>query len=293
MIGLDAFSTATKIAVARIVSRTLVRLGVRTRRRIRRQGVTFDVDLREGIDFSLFLFGSFERDILATIKALVPPDGIFVDVGANIGALTLPVAHYLDRGHVYAVEPTDFAFARLRQNVALNPDLSGRVTTIQSFVASETSPVSELVAYSSWPVGGSHDARQHPVHKGVQQAAGCGQMTLDALIEAQGIQTVSLVKIDTDGHEFSVLSGASQCLKQLRPAVIFEACAYLLVPPRPTFDDFAQLFHAHDYTICERTAFQPISHQDFLRMCPTGGGVDLLALPNERVTPKPRDRPAR
>jgi FkbM family methyltransferase len=286
MMGFNACSTATKVAVARIVSTTLVRLGVRTRRRIRRQGLTFDVDIREGIDLSLFLFGSFERDLLTTIKNLVPPDGIFIDVGANIGALTLPVADYLKRGHVYAVEPTDFAFARLCQNVTLNHAVSGRVTTIQSFVASENSPVSKLVAYSSWPVSGSDHATQHPVHKGVQQTAGCGQVTLDRLIDSHNIQEVSLVKIDTDGHEFSVLSGAAQCLKHLRPAVIFEACDYLLIPPHQTFDDFVTLFSSHDYTICDRTSFQPISHQEFLRTCPSGGGLDLLALPNERLARK-------
>jgi len=283
MMSFTSCSTATKVALARAVSTTLIRLGVRTRRQIRRHGLTFDVDIREGIDLSLFLFGSFERDILTTIKALVSPDGIFIDVGANIGALTLPVADYLERGHVYAVEPTNYAFDKLRKNLELNPAVSERVTVIQSFVASEDAPVSDLVAYSSWPVTGSDSPQQHPVHKGVQQAAGCGQVTLDALINANGIQTVSLVKIDTDGHEFSVLSGATECLKRLRPAVIFEACEYLLVPPRPTFDDFAKLFHSHDYTICERAGFQPISHQEFLRTCPTGGGLDLLALPNERL----------
>ena len=57
--------TATKVALARMISTTLVRLGVRTRRQIRRTGVIFEVDIREGIDLSLFLFGSFERDVLA------------------------------------------------------------------------------------------------------------------------------------------------------------------------------------------------------------------------------------
>jgi FkbM family methyltransferase len=286
--GFSTCSTATKVALARIAATALVRLGFRTRRQIRRNGLTFEVDIREGIDLSLFLFGSFERDLLTTIKALVPSDGIVVDVGANIGALTLPVAAYLERGHVYAVEPTDFAFGKLCKNLTLNPQISARVTAIQSFVASETAPVSELVAYSSWPVTGGEDTRQHPVHKGVQQAAHCEQVTLDALIDVHGLGRLSLIKIDTDGHEFSVLSGAARCLKELRPAVIFEACEYLLVPPRPTFADFAALLSSCNYTICERTRFQPISHDEFRRTCPSGGGLDLLALPNERLKAGPR-----
>jgi FkbM family methyltransferase len=280
-----SFSTATKLAAARMISTTLVRLGFRTRRVIRRQGLNFEVDIGEGIDLSLFLFGSFQRDVLTMIKALVPPDGVVIDVGGNIGALTLPAADYLRRGHVYSVEPTDYAFGRLRRNLALNPGISDRVTAIQSFVASESAPVSDLVAYSSWPVSGRTEARRHPVHQGIQRTATCGQVTLDALIEAQAIKTVSLVKIDTDGHEFSVLSGATQCLTHLRPAVIFEACEYLFQPPRETFDDFAKLFSSHNYTICERATFRPISYTDFRRACPAGGGLDLLALPNERLTP--------
>jgi FkbM family methyltransferase len=290
MIRFNAASTATKVAVARVISATLGRLGVGMRRRIRRGGLAYDVDLREGIDLSLFLFGSFQRDVLTTIKVLLPPDGVFVDVGANVGALTLPVAAYLNRGHVYAVEPTDFAFARLRQNVALNPVISARITAIQSFVSSETSSASKLVAYSSWPVSGSDDVKQHPVHKGVPQPADCGQITLDGLIDAQGIRAVSLVKIDTDGHEFSVLSGATQCLTRLRPPVIFEACEYLLVPPRQTFDDFVRLFASHNYTICERRNFRPITREEFVRTCPAGGGLDLLALPNERLDSEQRGR---
>jgi FkbM family methyltransferase len=284
-------STATKVAFARAISTSLVRLGVGTHRRIRRNGLMFEVDIREGIDLSVFLFGSFERDVLATVKSLVARDGVVIDVGANIGALTLPVAHYLDRGHVYAVEPTDFAFAKLRKNLALNPGLSARVTTIQSFVASEPAAMSELVAYSSWPVAGDAQPGQHPVHKGVRQAASCGQTTLDGLIAAHGIRVVSLVKIDTDGHEFSVLTGGTECLTQFRPAVIFEACEYLLKPPRPTFQDFVQLLKSHDYTICDRARRQPISQDDFLRTCPPGGGLDLLALPDERLkTDRSRSR---
>lgn len=276
-------STATKVAIARVAATALVRLGLRTRRLIRRRGLIFEVDIREGIDLSLFLFGSFERDILDTVKALVPTDGIVIDVGANVGAVTLPVAAYLNRGHVYAVEPTDFAFTKLQRNLALNPALSERVTAIRSFVAAEVAQISELVAYSSWPVTGSEHAPRHPVHKGVAQTASCGQVTLDALIASCGISTVCLVKIDTDGQEFSVLTGGTHCLRKQRPAVIFEACEYLLVAPRPTFDDFAQLFKSHDYTICERARLRPISRQDFSRTCPSGGGLDLLALPNERV----------
>ena len=47
----------------------------------------------------------------------------------------------------------------------------------------------------------------HPVHGGTLMPTHCGQTTLDAIVLDLGIDSISLVKIDTDGHEFAVLNG--------------------------------------------------------------------------------------
>jgi hypothetical protein len=99
---------------------------------------------------------------------------------------------------------------------------------------------------------------------------------------AQNLQRVSLIKTDTDGHDFSVLRGAQECISNYRPTVIFEACAYLMEAPMPTFEEFAAFFSSHDYTICEGTKLEPINSARFEAVCPAGGGLDLVALPNER-----------
>jgi len=274
--------TATKIIIARALATTLLRLGFRAKRRIRRGGVVLDVDIREGIDLSLFLFGSFQRHVLDTIRRLVPPEGVLLDVGANIGAVTLPASAYLREGHVYAFEPTDYAFEKLRLNIALNPALASRITAVQSFLAESVSSSSDLVAYSSWPVAGPGGGEGHPIHKGVAKESTCGQTTLDEFIRERQLPVISLIKIDTDGHEFSVLSGATSCLRDLRPVVIFEACEYLMRPPRPTFHDFERLFADAGYTIRDGSTLEPLTEREFFSRCPSGGGLDLLALPNER-----------
>src|SRR5262249_56038288 len=97
-------------------------------------------------------------------------------------------------------------------NLALNPDLARRVTAIQSFVADRDASRSSLLAYSSWPIAGEPARGQHPIHKGVIKATSCGQVKLDTLLERFPIQSAPLTKIHTDGHEFSVLSGATTCL---------------------------------------------------------------------------------
>lgn len=239
------------------------------------------MDIREGIDLSLFLLGSFQRHVTAVIERFAPSDGVVIDVGANIGAVTLPVAAHLERGHVIAFEPTDFAFRKLRRNLELNPALSARVSAIQMFVGEHSASSSELVAYSSWPVVGD-DVDKHPVHKGVIKDARCGQTSLDDYVFGEKLPTVSVVKIDTDGNEFAVLSGAVRCLAEHRPIVIFEACAYLMTSPAPVYEDFAELFLARDYVICWGKHLVPLTAAAFAHSCPVGGGLDLVAVPCER-----------
>jgi hypothetical protein len=48
--------------------------------------------LEEPISVGLFAFGVYEPDTLSTILRQLRPCGVFVDVGANIGALALPVS---------------------------------------------------------------------------------------------------------------------------------------------------------------------------------------------------------
>jgi FkbM family methyltransferase len=269
-------STARKVAIARLATTTLLHLGLKPRRHIRRRGLAFDVDIREGIDLSLFLFGSFQRHIVDAVKRYVPRDGVVIDIGANVGAVTLPMAAHVNDGHVYAIEPTEFAHAKLLKNIELNPALAPRITPVKLFLADATQSVSELVAYSSWPVVATGES--HPVHKGVAMEATCGQMTLDDFVAGRGIASLSLIKIDTDGHEYKVLSGATRTLVELRPVVIFEACQYLMEPPSPVFHDFERLFAAARYTIRDAHG-RPLTADAFRRQCPAGGGLDLLAVP--------------
>lgn len=245
--------------------------------------MVFELDIQEGIDLSLFLFGSFQRHVVDSIRRFVAPDGIVIDVGANIGAITMPAAAYLKSGHVYSFEPSDFAFAKLQRNVELNPALSARITLVKSFLADRVADQSTLVAYSSWPVVETSAEEQHPVHKGVSKPTTSGQTTLDAFVTERQLPRLSLVKIDTDGHEFVVLSGAADCLRRHRPVVIFEACEYLMRPPRPTFADFETLFRDAGYTIRDGSSLRVMTERHFIARCPAGSGLDLLALPNERA----------
>src|ERR1700730_18469952 len=107
--------TTHKIAIATIASkgvlftRRLVGLG--STADVSRRGIRWRLDLREGIDFSIYLLGSFAPSTVRTYAGLVESGDVVLDIGANIGAHTLPLARLVGpAGRVVAFDPTPLPF---------------------------------------------------------------------------------------------------------------------------------------------------------------------------------------
>ena len=93
---------------------------------VARGGVNWRLNLTEGIDFSIYLLGAFEPITVAACARLIKPGDTVLDIGANIGALALPMARMAGpSGKVYCFEPTDYAFKKLTANLGPEPR-SGR-----------------------------------------------------------------------------------------------------------------------------------------------------------------------
>lgn len=157
-------------------------MGAGTRAEAARGGVRWDLDLSEGIDFAIYLLGGFELRTLKLYRKLVRPGAVVLDVGANIGAHTLPLAALVGpSGTVIAFEPTKFAFEKLRRNLELNPELRQRVRSLQMALLSQIDEPLPQSIYSSWPLDGS--AAVHESHGGKLCATdGATVSTLDAVV---------------------------------------------------------------------------------------------------------------
>ncbi|MBX6324228.1 MAG: FkbM family methyltransferase, partial [Rhodospirillaceae bacterium] len=128
-------ATRHKIELARLLSRGLLAArrasGRGPQARVVRAGVRWELDLREGIDLAVYL-NLYERATSRAIARHLRAGAVALDIGANIGAHTLPMARRVGpAGRVVAFEPTDYAFAKLRRNVGLNPDLAARIACLQ------------------------------------------------------------------------------------------------------------------------------------------------------------------
>lgn len=279
-----SLSTATKVRIARMLylSLRLVRapLGGGDLVRVRRHGVAWDLDLREGIDLTIYALGAFELDTLRALESLVRPGATVLDVGANIGAHTLHLARLVgDRGRVIAFEPTDFAIAKLRANLKANPALEPRVEVHQAFlVADASSPEPIAPIASSWPVDGSVPDDQEMGSRAMG-VSGAVTMTVDGVLASSGHPAIQLIKMDVDGHELEVLAGARQTLSLHHPVIVMELAPYVFHPPSK-FDAMVKVLTDLDYV------FRPLGSQIELpseaatlrTLIPRLGSVNVVAL---------------
>jgi len=163
------------------------------------------------IDSQLYYTGSFEPDAERTIRRLVREGDVVVDIGANIGYLTLHLARQVGvQGQVFAFEPVDQTFGRLTTNIRLN-DLP-QVTPIQAGVSDTTSQEVSVTIDSSYRLDGRNETCEQRI----------GLTTLDDFVETQGLNRLNFVKIDTDGMEVRVLQGAQRSLERFRPSILTE-----------------------------------------------------------------------
>ena len=203
---------------------------------VTRDGLRWSLDLREGIDLSIYLFGAFEPSVVRRYRRLVSPGDVVVDIGANVGAHTLPLARAAgESGRVLAFEPTGWAFAKLRANLALNPTLAERVTAVHALLVSPDERTVPVGIYSSWPLvnghgrsgdGQSAQSELHPLHRGMLRGTdGARAVTLDDYLAGD---KVDFVKLDVDGAEPEVLAGAAATIDSSRPSIVIEMapCAY-------------------------------------------------------------------
>lgn len=224
-------TTARKIALAKIAYHLLMAfrrlIGLSPQVQAARGGIRWLLDLREGIDFSIYLLGGFEPATLQLYRRLVSAGDVVLDIGANIGSHTLPLAQLAgEKGRVLAFEPTRFAIDKLRVNAALNPDLEPRIEAGQLMLVAQPTDAVESAIYSSWPLAETEGL--HEQHRGrLMSTEGAKAVTLDEFLAHRGVDRVNFIKIDVDGNEPAVLAGAEETLKRHKPKILMELAPYL------------------------------------------------------------------
>jgi FkbM family methyltransferase len=126
-----------------------------------------------------------------------------IDVGANIGEFSKLCRGEYKNARIFAIEPQILCHEEIRINSGQDTLIIGKA-------------LSSKVGFTSFQIESGMDRKAHITN--FQFGSECitnekyETTTVDAILSEYKIETVDLLKIDTEGHDFEVLKGSQDSL---------------------------------------------------------------------------------
>lgn len=178
-------------------------------------GAILSLDLNDLVSREILRSGSYQPEILETFDRVATKDEVLWDVGAHVGSIGLGCATRPWCREVHCFEPFSPTAKQLSRNIGLNPQLNvkaHKVALAESNVPREFYaglPTNSGVAGFGGQWGTKSDTLRPEVG--------------DDFIAEKKAAAPTLIKIDAEGAELSVLQGLAQTFQTSPPkAVIFE-----------------------------------------------------------------------
>jgi FkbM family methyltransferase len=155
----------------------------------------------------------YELTTLDFLKLHYKSFSFIVDAGSNIGNHALYFASQLRAERIECFEPNKITFENLKRNVEIN-SLEKIISVHNSGLGARTSFGIEK-GYSVFNTGlNSVEEVNGPENKD-----SISLLRLDEL----GYKNIDFIKIDVEGHELSVLTGAEETIRLCKPVILVEA----------------------------------------------------------------------
>jgi len=164
-----------------------------------------------------FAIGNAELPVQEAFVDRVRPGMTVLDIGANIGFMTLLAARLVgDTGSVTALEPVPGNVERIRGNAELNALSNVRVL---EFAASDQDGPAQLYV-SDYSAFSRLTSTSRP--SSVVDVLDVKARTVDSLVADGTLAPPDLVKIDVEGAELAVISGMRETIARHRPDILCE-----------------------------------------------------------------------
>ena len=223
-----------------------------------------NVDINTWIGKEIFYFGKFELFTYRFFLANIKPGCVFIDAGANIGFYSLMSSVMSgENGRTHCFEPTNKFFSKLEKNIKLNK--LSNLTLNKMALGECRCQVSIKVGVQTASI--SSDGQGEIVE----------QVTLDDYFDATN-NKLDFIKIDVDGHELQILSGARKTITAFRPLICVEI-SRIQNDCNAIFDFLTdagyRVFH-------ENNSHKPMDAKEFQNQLETVNGFNIISIPHER-----------
>jgi FkbM family methyltransferase len=179
-------------------------------------GYSILLDMQIDKDYWL---GTYEPQLQAALREVIPAGATVYDVGANIGYVSLLLAKAAgEKGKVFAFEALPENAERWHRNMELN-GMQDRLSLFEGAVTGAVGPVRFLV-HSSGGMGKAAGSGGR-AEKYVSEISVHGT-SLDEFVYGQGNPPPQVVKMDIEGGEVMALPGMRRVLAEARPLMLME-----------------------------------------------------------------------
>jgi len=198
--------------------------------------------VREGdyIQNHIIFSGAYELEVWTAISVNLRANDIFWDIGANIGTISMLAIHDPRIKEIHLFEPQPQVLVLLRETIKSNYDerlklhplaLSDKIGVERLYVAKGNLGRTSLKKFTD-------NIATVEVHS----------TTIDNLI-INGLNPPTVLKLDVEGYELQVFSGAEQLLQHSPPrAVVFED-KYDVITKLPQTVGILEVLLKHGYNI--------------------------------------------
>jgi FkbM family methyltransferase len=167
-------------------------------------GTLLQIVPKDFISRKIIVENIYEPQSLAlTLALLKDAEGIFLDVGANIGLYTSIVAKSYPHKQVISIEPEENNFKVLAQNVAKNE--SGNQVTILNIAVGECVKLIQLEC----PVANNNGTYRVVTKPGTEtlKTKFYPMFDLDTVLKNLAVKRIAVMKIDIEGYEMEAFKG--------------------------------------------------------------------------------------
>ncbi len=191
----------------------------RHQRVVLRNGLKMEVDLEKVVQHTIFWYdGDMEPQLSWAVREFLPVGGALMDCGANCGYIGLE-ARLQKHARVLFVEPHPELADTIRKNIELN-GWNDSCKVIQAAASERPGTVDLFICHE---YDGSHSLLSDWwQHNGNVEKVEVHSITLKQLMDSEAaFDQLDFLKIDTEGHDFSVLKGLGDRLTPSKISVLY------------------------------------------------------------------------